>query len=291
MRKTFTPLELFLDKNKIKQTHLMKYLGLSASYVSRLVTGGYPLSEEMLDKLINNDQGWDPSPLIKNEEEKNSDNLLISHDVCMTDNSGINLPVIPTEIIQKEKIDLLDWVHQNQRQVEVMRVDKMIQGCEFVIRVTRDTMYPSVMPGDILFLQKMKPHEKIINGTCYFIDTIPSGGMMGYLQMDGDDFVCFTNDESIKPMTFRSDEVYGVYHIVHYMSNYVHRILNKVNSPAVIDEQVKSLMDRLESSDRRSDRALEEVIKAGERVDRALEEVARAGQRVDRILEMIEKIR
>jgi hypothetical protein len=63
--------------------------------------------------------------------------------------------------------------------------------------------------------------------------------------------------------------VYGVYRIKCQISSYPVR-----NDGRAADMNMKSLISRLESSDERTDKLLEELVRAGERVDRALDLVA-----------------
>lgn len=53
----------FMFEQKIKQKELAEYLGLSKSYISLVISGDRPLSEENLRKLIDNPYGWDTSIL------------------------------------------------------------------------------------------------------------------------------------------------------------------------------------------------------------------------------------
>lgn len=57
----------FMFENKIKQSDLAKYLGVSEGYVSLVVSGRKKLSEENYGKVLNNPYGWDTSLL---EEDK-----------------------------------------------------------------------------------------------------------------------------------------------------------------------------------------------------------------------------
>ena len=60
----------FMFENKIKQSDLAKYLGVSEGYVSSVVSGRKKLSEENLGKVLNNPYGWDTSLLEDQPEPK-----------------------------------------------------------------------------------------------------------------------------------------------------------------------------------------------------------------------------
>lgn len=60
----------FMYEQNIKQKEVAGYLGLSKGYVSLVISGQRPLSEENLRKLINNPFGWDTSILEGKEDEE-----------------------------------------------------------------------------------------------------------------------------------------------------------------------------------------------------------------------------
>ena len=59
----------FMFEQKIKQKDLAEYLGLSKGYISLVISGDRPLSEENLRKLINNPFGWNTSILTGDSNE------------------------------------------------------------------------------------------------------------------------------------------------------------------------------------------------------------------------------
>ena len=54
----------FIFENKIKQSLLAKYLGVSEGYISSVASGRKELSSENLGKVLNNPHGWDVSMLL-----------------------------------------------------------------------------------------------------------------------------------------------------------------------------------------------------------------------------------
>ncbi len=53
----------FMFEEKIKQSDLAKYLGVSEGYISQVASGKKQLSEENLSKVLNNPFGWNTSML------------------------------------------------------------------------------------------------------------------------------------------------------------------------------------------------------------------------------------
>lgn len=57
----------FMFEQKIKQSVLAKYLGVSEGYISQVASGKKQLSEENFGKVLNNPYGWDVSMLTETQ--------------------------------------------------------------------------------------------------------------------------------------------------------------------------------------------------------------------------------
>lgn len=60
----------FMFEQKIKQSDLAKYLGVSEGYISQVACGKKQLSEENYSKVLNNPYGWDTSMLKESPQPK-----------------------------------------------------------------------------------------------------------------------------------------------------------------------------------------------------------------------------
>lgn len=65
-----TDFQRFMFEQKIKQSDLAKYLGVSEGYISQVVSGKKQLSEDKLGKVLNNPYGWDVS-MLKDRGDEN----------------------------------------------------------------------------------------------------------------------------------------------------------------------------------------------------------------------------
>lgn len=54
--------------NGLSQDDIARYLRVNKSTVSRLVSGEIKVSDEIYDRLVNNDMGWDVSSLMGSHE-------------------------------------------------------------------------------------------------------------------------------------------------------------------------------------------------------------------------------
>lgn len=66
----------FIFENKIKQSLLAKYLGVSEGYISSVASGRKELSAENLGKVLNNPHGWDVSMLTRESNGLHSESLM-----------------------------------------------------------------------------------------------------------------------------------------------------------------------------------------------------------------------
>ena len=76
----YTDFKRFIFENKIKQSFLAKYLGVTEGYISNVAGGRKELSKENLGKVLNNPYGWDVSMLTQPEnpmtDEPKADGLV-----------------------------------------------------------------------------------------------------------------------------------------------------------------------------------------------------------------------
>lgn len=76
----YTDFKRFIFENKIKQSFLAKYLGVTEGYISNVAGGRKELSQENLGKVLNNPYGWDTSMLTQPEnpmaDEPKADGLV-----------------------------------------------------------------------------------------------------------------------------------------------------------------------------------------------------------------------
>ena len=66
-------LAAFIKKNNLKQAELARYLGITEPSVSKAVKGHTNLSKANMQKLLDNDRGWDTSPLTSAPEQDATD--------------------------------------------------------------------------------------------------------------------------------------------------------------------------------------------------------------------------
>ena len=258
-------LKKFIQKNNIKQKDLADYLGVGKAQISTLVNGKSAVPRKHIYRLINNNKGWDTSALT--EPTSTAEPASSSCHECEGQEGCDSPRLLPAEVVNSPDLDIYEWYQDNCARAEPINVDRLASGSDFAIRVKSDMMYPRIKPNDIIYVQRLDPNERILDNTCYFIDT-KEGAFVGFLRVEDEHVLC-SGLSGKNVATLHEDEVYGVYRIKSQISSYPVR-----NDGRAADMNMKSLISRLESSDERTDKLLEELVRAGERVDRALDLVA-----------------
>lgn len=93
----------FMFEQKIKQSVLAQYLGVSEGYISQVASGKKQLSDENFSKVLNNPYGWDVSMLT--EESRDSKPELVAEYKPQLSNVEILLRDMLAE--KEAKIDVL----------------------------------------------------------------------------------------------------------------------------------------------------------------------------------------
>lgn len=93
----------FMFEQKIKQSVLAQYLGVSEGYISQVASGKKQLSDENFSKVLNNPYGWDVSMLT--EVSRDSEPKLVAEYKPQLSNVEILLRDMLAE--KEAKIDVL----------------------------------------------------------------------------------------------------------------------------------------------------------------------------------------
>lgn len=70
-----TELKLFREINKLTQQELGDYVGMKKSFVSKVENGKEKMPRAKLDRILNNDRGWDVSMLVSETSPKFGDTI------------------------------------------------------------------------------------------------------------------------------------------------------------------------------------------------------------------------
>lgn len=115
----YTDFKRFIFENKIKQSFLAKYLGVTEGYISNVAGGRKELSKGNLGKLLNNPYGWDVSMLTQSENpmtDEPKEDAFIAH--LKQEIADLKATI---EQLQNERCDLREEIGTLKKEVQLAR--------------------------------------------------------------------------------------------------------------------------------------------------------------------------
>jgi transcriptional regulator with XRE-family HTH domain len=161
----------FRRANKLTQDAVGEYLGVNKAFISRIEHGWNKLPEFQLSKLLNNDRGWDISPLVEAVELREQFSLRTDR---VVENQGVPLYELDATA------GLVSLFDQHTRQVPISHLHiPNLPPCDGALYVRGDSMYPLLKSGDIVLYKEVAGVESILWGEMYLLS----------FDIDGEQFI------------------------------------------------------------------------------------------------------
>lgn len=208
-------LKSFLFFNDLGQQEVANYLGISRSYMSRIVSGDSPLQPDHLAKLVSNDKGWNTEfitdPLWADLEAGKKKLASLGANAVRQDagQDAKRLPLIPFDAVAGPG----DPVYEDEKVEDYYTVSEFKES-DFLIRVKGDSMTPKFTGGDLLACKKIDMRDVYFFqwGRCYVILTRSQGAMVKRIQpseMEGW-IKCVSDNERYAPFDVPMDDIVSV---------------------------------------------------------------------------------
>ena len=193
-------LKSFLFFNNLSQQEVADYLGISKSYMSKLVSGVMKLRPEHLYQLISNDKGWNTEFLT----DSTWDNLESSKNKIASQQENIGIPLIPLEAIAGPGTP----VYEDEKEFEYYSVPAF-RDSDFLIRVKGDSMAPKFTGGDIVACKLVKERFFFQWGRVYVLYTQSQGVMIKRIQpSEKEDCIkCVSDNEKYAPFDVPKSDI------------------------------------------------------------------------------------
>ena len=195
-------LKSFLFFNELSQLEVARYLGLSKGQMSKLVSGTARLHADHLQKLLENDKGWNTEFLT----DPAWTNLESGKAKATSQQENLGIPLIPLEAIAGPGTP----AYEDEKELEYYSVPAF-RDSDFLIRVKGDSMSPKFTGGDLVAC------KKIDIGSVYFIQwnrvyvvyTKSQGVMIKRLQpSEKEDCVrCVSDNEKYAPFDVPKSDI------------------------------------------------------------------------------------
>lgn len=195
-------LKSFLFFNELSQLEVARYLGLSKGQMSKLVSGTARLHADHLQKLLENDKGWNTEFLT----DPAWTNLESGKAKATSPQENLGIPLIPLEAIAGPGTP----AYEDEKELEYYSVPAF-RDSDFLIRVKGDSMSPKFTGGDLVAC------KKIDIGSVFFIQwnrvyvvyTKSQGVMIKRLQpSEKEDCVkCVSDNEKYAPFDVPKSDI------------------------------------------------------------------------------------
>ena len=201
-------LKSFLFFNELSQLEVAEYLGISKVQMSKIVSGTAPFRNELYQKLISNNKGWNTEfitdPMwsdLESGKYKEGVKKLVSP------GKGGALPLIPFDAVAGPG----DPVYEDEKVENYYTVNEFKES-DFLIRVKGDSMAPHFVGGDLLACKKVTETYFLQWGRCYVIYTQSQGCMVKRVQpSEKDGYIkCVSDNAKYAPFDVPMDDIVSV---------------------------------------------------------------------------------
>lgn len=248
--------EQFIKLNYLKKIEVAEYLGVSPSYISK-VLNGEPMSAERLRMLLEHPT-WDTSPLLGRAQEEKPTyphpcNLTPTNFPTLTTTDTpqddgvevieaevVELPIVPTSVVRQPETRLSKWLDKYSDEVERLRLSEIINGATMVREVKEKDMCPTLKVGQYIYLELMPKDTPIKNGRVYFVDHSKLGGFFRRLYDRGEQIEGRADNRAYEPNFYNKADIYDIYQVVGVFSTDIIDDMETISK----DKQIAHLMEQ-----------------------------------------------
>lgn len=80
-----------------------------------------------------------------------------------------SFPVLPEAVAIKPNTDLKEYIEEYSSELEQVNPGQLLRSANMAERILRNSMYPTFVPGDIVFVQFLDEESKMNDGEIYYI--------------------------------------------------------------------------------------------------------------------------
>lgn len=287
----------FIKLNFLKKIEVAEYLGVSPSYISK-VLNGEPISPDKLRKLLEH-PSWDTSML--SGERHNTGNTVNTGDINGDHNTvtggdvvnGVPAANIPswlpttsdsdTEVIEAEEVPFISKPIIESRETDIRsyieRGDAktiipqgLIQGgASYARKIYSDAMAPDIREGDIVLCTFVPDTSNLVDGDIYAVDTTKYGCVIRDIYHDGTGIILRARNHKFPELRVEQNEITSVAIPMQLIRSTFSQRTDYAKIIRDKDERIDLLVTREFDHIRHSDRLLEQLDKASARQDKLIE--------------------
>jgi transcriptional regulator with XRE-family HTH domain len=201
----------------IKQKELAELLECNKSYLSQVLNGSTPISDNFINKVCSLDsrinKDWIYTGVGSMAEGVPAEYSTKSiNEAPITKNKVI--PVIPADIYNEPEVDVYEYVLDQE--TDTAPAVKQFPKTDMYYRIKSRAMEPNICAGDVLALTAYpQGQERIIPGDVYVLDTNTNGLTTRLLYNHPDGFLARSyNPEKYPDFVINRDEIIRIFRIV-----------------------------------------------------------------------------
>lgn len=150
--------------------------GLSQGLLSQARSGRSDLGPKTIEKILITYQDIDRVWLLTGSGEMlrhHTDTREVVDTMSENNAQGIEIvesfPVLPEAVAIKPNTDLKEYIEENSSELEQVNPGQLLRSANMAERILRNSMYPTFVPGDIVFVQFLDEESKMNDGEIYYI--------------------------------------------------------------------------------------------------------------------------
>ena len=191
-------LRLFRKHNSLTQDNIAAYLGTTKGFISQVENGRAGLPEEKLQRLLDNDKGWNLEGLVKESIAPQAEPNTV--------------PLLP---IFAQAGSLSGW-SEGVEEVKCERVISPVKDVEMAVHIYGESMSPDIPNGAVCYVRRIT--GRVIDyGRAYILDTV-DGPVVKYLMPGSDDehvrCISANKDPMFAEYEVQKSDILGIYRVV-----------------------------------------------------------------------------
>jgi SOS-response transcriptional repressor LexA len=266
---------LMFDKS-LSQRELAEIMNTSQSEVSQIANAKRRMLRKHIDGLIDYFGEETISQYMVSEKSQDGcvndlnamATTLVTDDDLQFSKDDNNIPVLPGEIINRRNLDICKYVQNNGSELASIDPRSLVEGAEFAMEILKDSMYPDIAQGDIVFLKFLPRTAKLHSGAIYFIDTPAYAGVIRDVYIDG----------SVMTLSARNPK-YG-----DIVLDLERDQFTAANIIGIFRKNFTSSYSQMEAVRQKKDEQIDQFLATNSKL---IEEIQRRGERVDRLIDKL----
>lgn len=155
------------------------------------------------------------------------------------------ITVIPVEIANQVDVDIKKYIEENESELEKLTPSDLTGDVDGVEKIRKDSMSPTFVPGDRVFIKFLKHKSHIIDGTVYYFNLRNRPTMIRQVKIEGDKLRLIAYNSQYSDIITDFDNVLRVAEVNGmYRSFFTNQYSEAESVRRKKDEQIDKLLDQ-----------------------------------------------